>query len=233
MNAPTHTQSPEWGNENALRAYPLADDCPAATRLPTWLLSDLHITVADRYESVFVSSAYLSETLISVSVSGVRTVGGASVIEGLLARTVTRDELEPYRAYSMDVLGGTATGSVAFGSIPAAASPFHMSFSPAEAPLVVSAVVRTSSPGVESIVDADNGVETDGIVDLSGNSEFRTYLDPTDPTTVVFELTDLYRDMTTSVCSSTPSLDACGEQPVLSVNGVRPDESGTITLKFR
>lgn len=232
MISPTHTISPEWQNENALRAYPLEDDAPAAAVLPTWLLSDVRVTCSRIYKKVYVSSAYVSDTLVSVAVSGVTGEEGAQPV-GLLARTVTRDELEPLRAYSMDRMSAGASGSVAFGEVPPGTTPFRLTFSPDEAPLVESAIVRAEAPGVAKIVDPYHGTETTGIVDLSGNSEFRTAVDRDDPQTIVFTLSDTYREITTSVCDATPSHDACGATPVKSINGVAPDENGTITLRFR
>jgi hypothetical protein len=243
MISPTHTISPEWQNENALRAYPIEDDAPAAAVLPAWFLSDMKVTCPSRYLKVFVSSAYLSDTLVSVGISGM-TSGG--IVVGLLARTVTRDELEPYRTYSMDRLSSDASGAIAFGEVPAGATPFRLTFSAKEvevepgvteyevdSPLVESAIVRVDVPGVSRIVDPYHGTEATGIIDLSGNSEFRTSVDPDAPQTIVFTLADTYRDITTSVCDATPSRDACGDTPVKSINGVTPDENGTITLRFR
>jgi len=232
MMSPTHTISPEWQNENALRAYPLEDDAPAASVLPAWLLSDIRVTCPHVYKTVYVSSAYVSDTLVSVAVSGVTGEEGAQPV-GLLARTVTRDELEPFRTYSMDRMSAGASGAVAFGEVPPGTAPFHLAFSADEAPLVEAAIVRAETPGVAKIVDPYHGTEATGIIDLSGNSEFRTAVDAEDPQTIVFTLSDTYRDVTTSVCDATPSKDACGETPVKSINGVAPDENGTITLRFR
>lgn len=232
MNDVTHTPAPEWHNENALRAYPLLDDCAAAETLPTWLLTDLRVTVDSAYDTVFVSSAYLSEALVSIALSGAT---GDNPPVGLLTRTVTRDELEPGRAYGLDSLDGQASGTVVFGAIPDDASGFKLSFAKRESPLAPNAVVRVRTPGVTRLIDPAHDTAATGVIDLSGNSEFRTYLDPTDPTgkTIIFELTDLYRDLTTSVCSASPSFDHCGETPITSVNGVTPDEHGVLHLKFR
>lgn len=232
MISPTHTVSPEWQNENALRAYPLEDDAPAAPSIPTWLISDLRVTCPPVYARVYVSSVYVSDTLVSVAVSGI-AAGEGSVPVGLLARTVTRDELEPFRAYSMDRMSDGASGAVAFGEIPAGAAPLRMSFTADEAPVAEAAIVRAEAPGVTAIVDPYHGTRASGIIDLSGNSEFRTAVDKDDPHTIVFTLADVYRDATTSVCDATPSKDACGATPVRTINGVAPDENGTITLRFR
>lgn len=224
------TVSPEWHNENALRAYPLSDDCRAAEEMPTWLLADLRVSVGAEYSRVFVSSAYLSDALVSFAVSGMT---GSGKVVGLIAKTVTRDELEPGRAYAADSLDGESCGTVAFGEIPDGASPFKLRFGPDEAPLAEGAVVRVRPRGIVRITDPAHGTEASGIIDLSGSGEFRTYVDPEDPNTVVIELTDLYRDLTTSVCSSVPSFDNCGETPVRTVNGVAPDDAGNIYLRFR
>ena len=236
----THTVSPDWHNENALRAYPLVDGASAASRLPAWLVTDLRLTVPTTYETVFLSSAYFSATLVSVAVSGIRLTVDAEGHEtrtavGLLARTVTRDELAPYRTYALDRLSPEACGTVAFGAIPADAEPFKLVFTADEAPLCESALDRVAPAGVTALVDRAHGTEADGIIDLSGNSEFRSYLDPSDPTgkTVILELADLYRDVTTSVCSSAPTHDRCGETPVKTVSGVAPDVNGTLKLLFR
>lgn len=240
MTSPTHTLSPEWQNENELRAYPLQDDAPAGAVLPAWFLSDLRVTCGSPDGVVFISSAYLSDTLVSVAVSVAETLppetpGGEprTVVSGLLARTVTRDELEPRRAYSMDRLSEAGSGMVAFGEIPPDAAPFRLTFGPGDAPLAESAVVRTAGPGVKSVADRARGTAVSGIVDLSGNSEFRTYEDPEAPNTIVVELSDAYREMTTSACSATPSFDACGATPVRTINGVAPDGTGAIELRFR
>lgn len=237
MMSPTHTISPEWQNENALRAYPLEDDAPAAAVLPAWLLSDIRVTCSRIYKKVYVSSAYVSDTLVSVAVSGTTGAVGARPV-GLLARTVTRDELEPFRAYSMDRMSDGASGTVAFGEIPAGTTPFRMTFSAGDAPLVEAAIVRAEAPGVTRIEDPAHGTAATGVIDLSGNSEFRTSIgkegQDEDPShTIVFALSDTYRDITTSVCDVTPTRDACGATPVRTINGVAPRENGTITLRFR
>ena len=236
----THTVSPDWHNENALRAYPLADGASAASSLPTWLVTDLQLTVPTTYETVFLSSAYFSETLVSVAISGIQVTVDTEGHEtrtavGLLARTVTRDELAPYRTYALDRLSPEACGTVSFGTIPADATPFKLVFTADEAPLCASSIDRVAPAGVTALVDPAHGTEVDGIIDLSGNSEFRSYLDPSDPTgkTVILELADLYRDVTTSICSSAPTHDRCGETPVKTVSGVAPDAYGTLKLLFR
>lgn len=230
MNDPTNTISPEWHNENALRAYPLADDCRASEEIPSWLLVDLRVTAWSGYDKVFISSVYLSDTLVSVAVSGAE---GDNPPVGLLAKTVTRDELEPGSAYSMDSLDGTSCGTVAFGEIPTDAQPLRLLFDKETAPVMESVVTRVQASGVTKLVDPAHGTEASGLIDLSGNSEFRTYVDPTDPKTIVIELTDLYRDLTTSVCSASPSYDHCGDIPIRTINGVPPDADGTLHLKFR
>lgn len=232
-----NTTDPDWGNGNALRAYPLMDDASAASVIPTWLLSDMHITVSDVYEKVFVSSAYFSDTIISIGVSGtyteIREGEPVTVIRGLLTCTVTRDELEPYRTYSMDRISEDATGSVAFGEPPHDASPFKITVrKPEEAELIPAAVNRIPVPGVTAIVDRDHGLSATGIIDLSGNPEFRTYVNPEDPQEILVRLSDTYRDGTTSVCSAVPSKDRCGRTPVTSINGVHPDDTGLLKLRF-
>lgn len=230
MLNPSNTLSQDWMNENALRAYPLVDDAPATTVVPRWLIADLHVTVDVSVLRVFVSSVYVSDTLISVCISGELSGGRRA---GLVSRTVTRDELEPYLSYSMDRMSPLASGTVAFGEVPDGTSPVKRTFGPDDAPVVESAITRVRSPGVTRLVDPAHGTEVTGIVDLSGNSEFRTYADPDDPSTVVLELSDLYREITTSVCSASPSVDACGAEPVRTVCGVPPTEDGTITIRFR
>ena len=225
MISPTHTLSPEWQNENALRSYPLADDAPAAAVIPTWLIADLHITCADVYDTVYISSVYISPTLLSVGVSG---CAGANQPVGLLTKTVTRDELEPFRAYGMDRISDTASGTVTFGEVPADAYPLKRTFTPAEAPLVQSAIVRTETPGITKIVDPYHGTEATGIIDLSGNSEFRTAVDTNDQHTIVITLSDLYRDLTTSVCDAVPAFETCCATPVKSINGVTPTTEPTV-----
>lgn len=230
MISPTHTISPEWQNENALRGYPLADDAPAASLIPPWLISDMRVTCPPGY-TPYISGVYVSPTLVSVSVSGDSGNGGPPV--GLLVKAVTRDELEPFRTYSMDRMSDAASGTVAFGEAPSDAAPLKLSLSPAEAPLAQAAVTRADPPGVTRLFDPYHGVYASGIIDLSGNSEFTTSVDPRDPGTIVIALTDMYRDLTTSVCDAVPSFSTCGETPVKTVNGVAPDPGGVIFLKFR
>jgi hypothetical protein len=225
MISPTNTISPEWQNENAMRAYPLKDDAPAASLVPGWLISDLRVTCSDAYDVVYVSSVYVSHALLSVGISG--RIGTNPPV-GLLTKTVTRDELEPYRAYSMDRISETASGTIAFGA--AHDDPYYLkiSFTSDEAPLVQSSIVRVKAPGVTRIIDPYHGTSATGIIDLSGNSEFRTSIDPSDPHTIVVRLSDLYRDLTTSVCDAVPGFDTCGETPVKSINGVTPTLEQTV-----
>ena len=238
MISPTHTISPEWQNENALRAYPLEDDAPAASRIPAWLVADMRVTCPPGC-TPYISSVYVSPTLLSVAVSG-RMEGAPGAPPpppvGLLAKTVTRDELEPFRTYAMDRLSGAASGTVVFGEAPPEFSPspaLRLSFTADEAPLAQAAVARAAAPGVTGIADPAHGTSARGIIDLSGNSEFRTRVDPDDPHTIVVALTDMYRDLTTSVCDAVPSFSTCGETPVRTINGVPPTETGVIYLRFR
>lgn len=226
----THTISPEWQNENTLRSYPLTDDAPAASLIPTWLISDLKVTCPAGYRTVYLSCVYLSGTIVSVGVSGCR---GDGMIVGLLTKTVTRDELEPFRSYSMERISDDAAGVIAFGEIPADATPFKLNPTHEQAPVVQAAIVQVETPGVTKIVDFAHGTEATGIIDLSGNSEFRTSVDERDPSTVVITLSDTYRDLTTSVCDAIPSFEACGRTPVKTINGVPPDDNGVIRLRFR
>lgn len=228
MITPTNTLTAEWQNGNSLRAYPISDDAPAASVIPAWLISDVSITMPSTLTQAFVSSAYVSGTLLSVGISA-RYANGGTV--GLLACTVARDGLIPGRPYAMDSFG-KASGTMSFGEPPVDAELGNWRFGADEAPLVASAVTRIMSPGVTGIVDPAHGTRADGIIDLSGNSEFRTYRVP-GTSKVVVTLADSYRDLTTSVCNRTPSLDSCGGTPVATINGVPPDPSGNITIRFR
>jgi hypothetical protein len=213
-----------------LRSYPLTDDAPAASLIPTWLISDLKVTCSTGYRTVYLSCVYLSGTIVSVGVSGCR---GDGTVVGLLTKTVTRDELEPFRSYSMERISDDAAGVIAFGEIPADATPFKLNPTHEQAPVVQSAIVQVETPGVTKIIDSAHGTEATGIIDLSGNSEFRTTVDERDPSTIVITLSDTYRDLTTSVCDAIPSFEACGRTPVKTINGVPPDDNGVIRLRFR
>ena len=228
MISPTHTISPEWLNENALRGYPLMDDCKAAEVIPTWLIADLHITVPVSYIKAFVSSVYISDALLSVAISGEKSDG---TVVGLLTKTVARDTVESYKLYSLDRITD-ATGVIAFGEPDDGITNLNLTFTPDDAQLVPSCITRVVPPGVTKLTCPAFGTSADGIIDLSGNSEFRTYVDPDDPQMIVIELTDMYRDLTTSVCTATPSFDKCGETPVKTINGVGPDSNGVVTLRF-
>lgn len=225
---PTNSISPEWGNSNTLRAFPLADDAPAASVIPTWLLADLHITVSAEYGDVFVSSVYLSPTLISVGISAMRD-GSA---EGILARTVAVDGLKPCTSYPMDSFGNAA-GAVAFGEGEPVAFPIKHVFGPEDAPIAEGAIVRMAAPKVSCISDPVFGEKAEGLIDLSGNSEYYTRRDPEIREKVWVHLSEAYRAAVTSVCNSVPSLDSCGDVPVKTINGVEPTPEGNITIRFR
>lgn len=232
----THTTSPEWYNENELRAFPLADDARGAARIPPACVVDMAVTVDGLFERVFLSSFYLSQTVVSLSVSGVDAGG---VAHGLLTCTRTRDELAPYRTCGMDAVSDLACGVVVFGdlSLPSvpdcAAGPLKLRLSPDDGALHPAVVTRAETGWISRVVDDAHETSARGIVDLSGNPAFTTSLREIGDTRYVqIAAADGVAEQVASTCNTKPSLDACGMTPVKSINGVRPTPSGVITLRF-
>ena len=199
----------------------------AGIQLPDSLLVDLGILVPQGLTGVQVSSMYVSAALISVSI--------ACDQGGLLTATFLRTNIIPYRAYPLNPVVPNASGWVVFGSVPENYTRYHHFSTAAQALLEMRAVRVVSPPGVSSFQrsDGDGTQIATNIVALRGNDAVTIKRDPYDSQNILIGLSPGYQARFAAPCTIAAESSSCGVPPVRSINNVKPDENGIITILFK
>ena len=96
----------QWYNDNEGRSYPLAEAATGATdtdvQLPMDIIADMGLLVPPSYGNVYLSSLYVSDTLV--------TLGIRSTSTGLLVGTYSRSAVVPYTAYALTAIADDVSG---------------------------------------------------------------------------------------------------------------------------
>ena len=109
----------QWCNENEGRAYPVREDADRLARsgaqLPNNLITDMRIMLPREYDSVYVSSAWLTNTLCGISLS--------CNVGPLCSAVVYLPAYEVYSAVPLEPMPGVhnVSGWVSFGTYRSAA----------------------------------------------------------------------------------------------------------------
>lgn len=237
--------SAQFENENALRMYPFEIGSSLVDKngkeLSRDAIVDLHLFVPatlgdpseiihadmDDLPRVSLSSFHVSNHMVSACFR----CGSAS-----LSVTVSRDSFRPYFPYMLEKLAGSedAGGVVTFGDIDFPGFPetyfFRDRFDGDVGVIVHPCCVSAAKPAsLRSFVDQRSGDRLSGDVEIdftgyvksekSGKS-FRLSLEEGADAELASE------------CAKASGADACGATPIVSINGVKPDENGNIVLWF-
>jgi hypothetical protein len=229
----TTTANMQWCNENEGRHYPLSDTATlldnSGRALPTDIIADLHVSVAPAYRDAFISSVWITPTLLGVSISH---ASGA-----LAAVTVDRTVYRPYTAVPLEPMPGlrTLSGWIVFGNYRYTVRQRWAFAGIQQSGLACRAMKLVTPPGITSVtkLGTQTTLTVDGWVRLSGSGYLTLKPHETDTQRIVIELAEEARPLFVGPCVTYPERGACGAPPLRMINGVCPDESGVITLRFR
>lgn len=219
----------EWLNDNEARAYPLSSSATtvsdAGDRLPSAVITDISVAVpyVDYTLGLRISSVYVSDTIISVTVS--------NDAGGLLTGTYPTESVIPYRALSLTAVEENVTGWITFGTFEREPRARYVFSGAAQSGLEARCVRVLQPAGVTGIRqrNAPDGQAARGIVRLTGDSVFSFKGDPETNTIRITLTTD---QPIGNRCLGGPHADTCGAPPLKTINGVGPDADGKIYLRF-
>lgn len=237
--------SAQFENENALRMYPFESGSSLVDKdgkeLSRDAIVDLHLFVpaalgdpseiihadSDALPRVSLSSFHVSSHMVSACFR----CGSAS-----LSVTVSRDSFRPYFPYMLEKLAGSEDvgGVVTFGDIDFPGFPetyfFRGRFDGDVGVMVHQCCVAAAKPAsLRSFVDKRSGERLSGDVEI----DFSGYVkSEKSGKSFMLSLEDGADVELASECAKASGADACGATPIVSINGVKPDENGNIVLWF-
>lgn len=227
----------EWLNQNAARAYPLAETCTrlsvSGQSLADDLLVDMRVTVGPEYESVYLAGLSVTDAYVALSVCGLSADQPVPLFNFVRAISDVRPlaAMALARAPGLLNVGGWVTLGPGITS-----RRVRMAFYPEAARLDSGAVRRISPAPVLSFrkVGGSSDVVLRGNVRFIGEGYMRLAADPEDPgiVNVSLDRQAAYETLPGPCNKFTDTAGACASPVVRSINGVCGDENGIITLRF-
>ena len=222
----------DWCNENEERQYPLEESATGldnrAINLPADILADLHIMVPYIYRNAYLSSAWVTDSLIGVSVAHASAPLSSAVVGRAAYTPGTAVPLVPA------VVDAGVAGWVVFGHYRGAPGRWLFNTS-AQSGLALRTVKPMTAPPITAFRKY-GGNETrfaSGIVRLSAAGYLSVYPHETLSNTIVFDLISAdAAALFAGPCAETAGLDKCQVPPLRNINGVGPDDTGKITIRF-
>jgi hypothetical protein len=228
-----NTQFTQWCNENEGRAYPLAEEASGidntGASLPTDILADLHLMVPPTYRNAYISSVWITPTLIGLSIAHA-DLPLASV---MLNRTTYR----PYTAVALQPMPGVEnlSGWVVFGNYRFTVRKRWLFSTPAQSGIDARTIKLVDPLPITSMRKLGDPVTVyaDRIVKLIGGGYIEVVPHETDPQCIVVRLTPAgAQELFAGPCFRLAARGDCDSPPLRQINGVCPDEDGVITLVF-
>lgn len=237
--------SAQFENENSLRMYPFESGSSLVDKngkeLSRDAIVDLHLfapaALGDPSETIRADTDVLPRVSLSsfhVSshmVSACFRCGSAS-----LSVTVSRNSFRPYFPYMLEKLAGSEDvgGVVTFGDIDFPGFPetyfFRERFEGDIGVIVHQCCVVTAKPAsLRSFVDQRSREHLSGDVEIGFSGYVKS---EKSGKSFRLSLEDGADVELASECAMASGADACGATPIVSINGVKPDENGNIVLWF-
>lgn len=245
MGAYEEISSAQFENENSLRMYPFSEGSSLADKdgrvLSRDAIVDLHIVapyrLGDRPGAVDVDGNRLpSASLSSLHVSSSMVSACFRCGKSALSVTVARENFIPYFPYRLEKLAGTedAGGLVTFGDIDFPGFPetylFRDRFDGDVGVVVHPCCIAVAEPpALKRFIDPRSGESVTGDVEIDFSGYVRS---ERSGKSFLLSLEEGADAELASECAKSSGADACGATPIVSINGVRPDENGNIVLWF-
>ena len=236
--------SAQFENENALRLYPFANGSSLVDKdgkeLSRDAIVDLHVVAPANLDSpaeILSDDESLPKvSLTSFHVSNHMVSACFRCGDAALSVTVSKDAFSPYTPYRLEKLAGSEDvgGIVTFGDIEFPGFPetyFFRDRFDGDIGVVVHpcCVAAAKPPALRCFVDPRSGERVSGDVEIDFSGYVRSEKDGKSFRLLLEEGAGVEL---ASECAKVSGADACGATPIVSINGVRPDENGNIVLWF-
>lgn len=210
-----------WLASNSVRKYPLDDKASGVDTngalLPSDIVTDLSISV-DGYgdgEALWLSGILIDNYLVTVTISS-----GDSVV---LIGSYLRERISYYTLYTLQPLNSAATGLVSFGPGIHTQGNLRLRFTPESGLLHHRAATFTGTTAVKSLRADDSDVSATGHVLVEGISGVNTSVSPG----------ILHISLDDAAKKELSDAIGCEREPIHTINGVNPDSSGVIEIRFQ
>lgn len=231
----SHASYIQWCNENAGRAYPLAESSSrkdnSGTIMPDNILLDMCLNLPPIHANCYVSSMRVTAQTLSFGIS--------SAVSGLFVFTASWS----------DLLVGDLSGLVSYPLTPVIADvsgwvvpnrlePNMLGYwrfsSYAQSGIETRALRLVDSLPIRSILrkDMDTSLYFGGVVKLQAGAGVQIVLDGTNPQKIIVKLTPDAKTAMLGPCNQQADSKICGVPPLRSINGVCPDVNGKFTIRF-
>ena len=236
--------SAQFENANSLRLYPFAEGASLldenGREMSRDVIVDLHIVAPanlgdpseiisgqDALPVVALSSLHLSSHMVSACFK----CGNVA-----MSVTVAKENFKPYFPYRLEKLAGSEDvgGIVTFGDIAFPGFPetyFFRNRFDGDVGVVVHpcCVAVAKPPALRSFVDPRSGEKLSGDVEIGFSGYVKS---ERSGKSFALSLEDGADVELASECAKANGVGACGATPIVSINGVHPDEDGNIVLWF-
>lgn len=221
----------QWCNENEGRAYPVREDADRLARsgaqLPNNLITDMRIMLPREYDSVYVSSAWLTNTLCGISLS--------CNVGPLCSAVVYLPAYEVYSAVPLEPMPGVhnVSGWVSFGTYRSAAHR-NLIFDPGHTDISEHAKSIVCDLPVTNIrrLNGEPADAASGLVHVEPGSHMKIYGEQDNSIVFAIDPAEASALFAGPCYADISQEEGCGAPVLQSINGVRPDAEGIITIEF-
>jgi hypothetical protein len=242
-----------WYNINEQRSYPVDETASAVddsgVRLPNNFIVDLKLSWSLQYGRYsYISAASATEGAVSVLISVCSTLDDNLNDSRLVAGvTISKDKFQESLTYKLNSFLPGAAGYIVFGS--GAQQLFSGLYAnPQQSLLTARAARALPNPTLSRLALQGSATEYSGLLQLIPGAPLRVRKEPQlingkwQENVLVFGLEDTRANASeqsafetfSGGCSPRVGSQNCGDpQPLQSINGIRPDCSGNVTLDFR
>lgn len=223
----------QWYNQNMHRAYPLVQGTSA--RLPDAFITDIRIytrgTSATFYISRVVSTGARLTVFIGISkqVQG-QTINIPQVLQVSDVPTdidISRGPVTIYPVYPISTFANTEQykdiqGSITFGTTRMYTRPTDIQFTSSQCIVDPICISSGDTQGIDAIIVGDKRLTGD--VTLKAGAGIDISVDQATNTILISQSQSMAQDAADLIRAQLGT-------PVTSINGIKPDDQGTITLK--
>ena len=217
----------QWENENSLRKYPLYEGATcvddSGNVFGTGMILDASVTSTVALENLRISSVYAGEKILSVALADdLGPVAHATLVFPSSTADIVFDSERP---------GVVVTMKISADSVRDGKSYRFSSFT--QSGIHPFCIVEIPGVCVSKVVDDTTGHEAAGDITVSFESDVTVRrADSKDTTGVVVEPSKSVTRNLAGGCSVTDLNTACVVPVIQSINGVKPNENGSIAIIF-
>ena len=225
----------QWCNENAGRAYPLAETASrrdnAGHVMPDNILLDMSLLVPPVHAGCYISSMRVTPQTVSFGISS--TVSGLFVFTASW-RDLLVSNLSDWTSYPLTPVVSDVSGWVVLNRLESNMLGNWKFGSYAQSGIEGRALRVVDTLPIRSILRKDMNpmLYFGGVVKLQAGAGVTVTQDSLNPQKIIVKLTADAKKAMLGPCDEQANVEVCGVPPLRSINGVCPDANGKITLRF-